>query len=63
MIYNGHDIRIERGHIRVTEMKTGASWTEDTISDAKKTIDVIKAVKLKLQSADLYGKAVKENEA
>ena len=61
MIYKGHDIRIERGHIRVTEMKTGTSWTEDTISDAKKTIDVIKAVKL--QSADLSGKAVKENEA
>ena len=60
MIYKGHDIRIERDHIRVTEMKNGTSWTEDTISDAKNTVDVIKAVKL--QSADLYGKLVKENE-
>ena len=60
MIYKGHDIRIERDHIRVTEMNTAASWTEDTISDAKKTIDVIKAVKL--QSAALYGKLVEENE-
>lgn len=60
VIYFGHDIRHERGHILVTDLKTGAEWREDTISDAKKTIDIMRAVKQ--QSADLYGKLVKENE-
>ena len=61
MIYKNHDIRFERGHVIVKDLKTGAEWREDTISDAKKTIDIIKAVKL--PSADVYGKVVKEFDA
>lgn len=61
MIYKNHDLRHERGHILVTDLKTGAEWREDTISDAKKTIDIMKAVKL--QAADVYGKVVKECDA
>ena len=41
MIYKGHDLRLEKQHIRITNLETGVSWTEDTINDAKKEIDII----------------------
>ena len=41
MIYKGHDLRLEKQHIRITNLATDVSWTEDTIRDAKWEIDII----------------------
>lgn len=38
MIYRGYAIEHEFGHIRVTA-PDGSSWTEDTVEDAKHSID------------------------
>lgn len=52
MIYKGHDLRYEREHIRVTDLKTGISWTEDTLTEAKKVIDVTDAMKKRWDDID-----------
>lgn len=44
MIYKGHDLRVEKGHIRVLNLKTGVTWTEDSIKEAKHEIDVISSI-------------------
>lgn len=44
MIYKGHDLRLEKQHIRITNLQTGISWTEDTIKDAKNEIDIISQI-------------------
>lgn len=41
MIYKCHDLRLEKQHIRIVNLETGVSWTEDTIKDAKHEIDII----------------------
>lgn len=41
MIYKGYDIRLEKNYFRITHLKTGAAWTEDTLKDAKNEIDRI----------------------
>ena len=41
MIYKGHDIRLEKQHFRITNLETGVSWTEDTLTDTKHEIDLI----------------------
>ena len=45
MIYKGHDIRFEKQHFRITNLKTGFSWTEDSLVDAKHEIDLINDIK------------------
>lgn len=44
MIYKGHDLRLEKQHIRITNLQTGISWTEDTLKDAKNEIDLISQI-------------------
>lgn len=45
MIYKGHDIRLEKQHFRVTNLETGVSWTEDTLTDTKREIDLITEIR------------------
>ena len=45
MIYKGHDLRLEKQHIRIINLETGVSWTENTIRDAKKEIDIINEIR------------------
>ena len=52
MIYKGHDLRIEKGHIRCTDMYSGYSWTEDTLKDAKHEIDTIAAIRIALNEKE-----------
>lgn len=49
MIYKGHDLRIEKGHIRVTNMRSGYSWTEDTLTEAKHEVDTIAEIRTALK--------------
>ena len=59
-IYKGHDLRIEKGHIRVTNLRSGYSWTEDTIKDAKNEIDIIDEISkaIKGKEGDTLEKSV-----
>ena len=54
MIYKGHDLRLEKQHIRITNLQTGISWTEDTLKEAKNEIDLISQI-----SDAITGKEVK----
>lgn len=60
MIYKGHDLRLEKSHIRITNLQTGVTWTEDTLKDAKNEIDTID--KISIAIADEIGKAIKQRE-
>ena len=62
MIYKGHDIRYEREHIRATDLKTGISWTEDTLTEAKKVIDVTDAMKQRWSDIDEKREGMKYHE-
>ena len=45
MIYKVHDIRLEKQHFRITNLETGISWTEDSLTDAKHEIDLITEIR------------------
>lgn len=45
MIYKRHDLRIEQGHIRVTDLCSDISWTEDTLTEAKRAIDELTEIR------------------
>ena len=52
MIYKGHDLRLEKSHIRITNLETGYTWTEDTLKDAKNEIDLIYDIRTVLRKEE-----------
>ena len=62
VIYKGHDVRIEKGHIRVTDIRSGVSWTEDTLTEAKLEINKLTEIRdsLKRDTNDRFDEITKE---
>ena len=58
MIYKGHDLRLEKNHIRITDLESGYSWTEDTIKEAKHEINLVTDIRISLTKE---GEKVAEN--
>ena len=59
MIYKGHDLRFERNHIRITNLVSGYTWTEDTIKNAKDEIDLLTGIRASItKEADKFAKNI-----